>query len=144
MSNQPETTPPREWKENPYTVEVDDHSDDCGTVYKLTGPNVGILSKDEEYLKERAEDFNLGFEMGRRAQEAERDLTPEEAFAEAQKRWGEYATVKDHGRMFYQGRKITEDDFAVGDCTGVIFHSNKSYRAAFASADKAEAEREKK
>ncbi len=44
-------------------------------------------------------------------------------------------------RMFYQGRKITEDDFAVGDYAGVIFHSNKSYRAAFASADKAEAER---
>ena len=54
----------------PYTVEVDDHSDDCGTVYRLKGPNVGILSKDEELLKERAEDFNLGFEMGRRSQEA--------------------------------------------------------------------------
>lgn len=57
-------------EDGPFKVEVDDHSDDCGTVYRLKGPNVGILSKDEEYLKERAEDFNLGFEMGRRAQEA--------------------------------------------------------------------------
>ncbi len=62
----------------PYTVEVDDHSDDCGTVYKLTGPNVGILSKDEDLLWERAGDMNLGFEQGRallRGQ-AERDYTP--------------------------------------------------------------------
>ncbi len=48
----------------PYTVEVDDHSDDCGTVYKLTGPNVGIISKDEDLLWERAGDMNLGFEQG--------------------------------------------------------------------------------
>ncbi len=63
----------------PYTVEVDDHSDDCGTVYKLTGPNVGILSKDEDLLWERAGDMNLGFEQGQallRGQ-AERDMTPE-------------------------------------------------------------------
>lgn len=49
-----------------YTVEVDDHSDDCGTVYRLKGPNVSILSKDEEWLKGRCDDFNLGFERGLR------------------------------------------------------------------------------
>jgi hypothetical protein len=51
-------------KGDPYKVEVDDHSDDCGTVYALRGPNVSILSKDEDELKERAADFNLGFERG--------------------------------------------------------------------------------
>lgn len=50
-----------------YEIEVDDHSDDCGTVYRLKGPNVSILSKDEELLKERAADFNLGYEQGQRS-----------------------------------------------------------------------------
>lgn len=47
--------------EGPYKVEVDDNSDDCGTVYVLKGPNVQILGKDEEWLKERMEDFNLAY-----------------------------------------------------------------------------------
>lgn len=54
----------------PYEVEVDDHSEDCGTVYRLKGPNVSILSKDEEELKYRAADFNLGFEQGQRSMDA--------------------------------------------------------------------------
>jgi hypothetical protein len=121
--NNPEPTAPREWKDDDVVgILREDVAKDSDILFRELLPEVQALLRGQ----------------------AERDLTPEEAFAEAQKRWGEYATVKDHGRMFYQGRKITEDDFAVGDCTGVIFHSNKSYRAAFASADKAEAEREKK
>ena len=55
----------------PYFVEVDDHSDDCGTTYRLVGPGILVVSKDEEMLKERAKDLNLnlGFEQGRMAGE---------------------------------------------------------------------------
>ena len=49
----------------PYKVEVDDHSDDCGTVYRLTGPNMCLTSKHEQDLQDRADDLNLGFEAGR-------------------------------------------------------------------------------
>ena len=49
----------------PYKVEVDDHSDDCGTVYRLTGPNMSLTSKHEQDLQDRADDLNLGFEAGR-------------------------------------------------------------------------------
>ena len=56
---------------DPYQVEVDDHSDDCGTVYRLKGPNVSILSKDEEMLKERAADFNLAYAQGQETMETE-------------------------------------------------------------------------
>lgn len=48
----------------PYSVEVDDHSDDCGTVYRLNGPGINITSKDEEYLTDRCNDLNFGFARG--------------------------------------------------------------------------------
>ena len=183
------TQPNEELK--PYTVEVDDHSDDCGTVYRLKGPNVGILSKDEELLKERAEDFNLGFEMGRRSQEAPqgerelvslcgrptcghkignhtsdpvlgehclqckcegfqvlvRDYTPEEALIEANKRWGGKNAVSvecylsqwddiDYDKIPKVGKK-----YKVSGIYKNQEFEGSSFREAFLSADKAEADR---
>jgi hypothetical protein len=48
-------------EDGPFKVEVDDHSDDCGTVYRLFGPSTSILHKDKDYLDEMAEHHNWGW-----------------------------------------------------------------------------------
>ncbi len=69
-------------------------------------------------------------------QEAERDYTPEEALAEARKRWGGELVVE-------CSRYGDEMDCIVGTAGhhGVVFHGT-SFRSAFAQAD-AQAEKEK-
>ena len=68
-------------EDGPFKVEVDDHSDDCGTVYRLFGPSTSILHKDKDYLDEMAEHHNWGWyqailSVTGQGQE-ERDYTPE-------------------------------------------------------------------
>ncbi len=113
----------------PYTVEVDDHSDDCGTVYRLKGPNVSILSKDEEMLKDRAQDFNLGFEQGQallRGQ-SEKDMTPAKVCPDC-----EGYGVLGHAR---DGRLIScetcgghEDSIGTGTIKAIFVNSDKAER----------------
>ena len=134
-------------EDGPFKVEVDDHSDDCGTVYRLFGPSTSILHKDKDYLDEMAEHHNWGWyqailSVSGQGQE-ERDYTPEEALAEARRRWGANSTVEcvffHHMQKFVMDvGSFTYDKSEQPSKIWVEHGRGETFRAAFASADKAQ------
>jgi hypothetical protein len=147
----------------PFAVEVNDHSDDLGTEYILIGPSTCLLGRDKDLLDCEAENMNWGWEqhqqtiLTRRGLDrlesatkatVERDLTPEEAQVEVEKRGPSTGyisiTTMQNGKLQYHVHWTKwEKTWKEGEhwCSSgknwLVHGHGDSFRAAFASADKA-------
>ncbi len=131
MSNQPEPTPREKWN-------------DDDVVGEAQGDKDGMAHSDIYFyeLSPKIQSLLRG--------QAERDYTPEEALIEANKRWGGKNAVSvecylsqwddiDYDKIPKVGKK-----YKVSGIYKNQEFEGSSFREAFANADKAEAEREKK